>query len=363
MKLQTLVLLLILLVIPVSSHAVVFWTDGLDDASNGFGLAVGSGPVQIDQTIKYIGLGSAKYFFDTPLVGSCLPGHPNHIADCGGFWDRGHQLTSNLWRRFMLRLGPGFIAGEPQTKIIKAGADGFSDWLIFGANTGLPMQMTMANQGFPTSGDTRNLWVWPTVLQTDGQWHCIEINQTLNTPGVADGTFYLWVDGVLGAAYTDVGWRRAGDNTQFNYSRLYRQYGSGQMNIDELAVGDTRIGCPGAPPPDTTNPFDVNSITVTPGATFLDISWGSVTDNPSGAVTYVLQMCTGVLCSGFGSDQNVSGTNYTVSALSPNTTMRFRVKAKDSSGNLSTNWSPIGSGTVPAGDTTPPVKPSNLTVR
>lgn len=250
-------------------------------------------------------------------------------------------------------------------------------------------QLTLSAQGIkdargPVSGgsqlvpyDTENMWNnVQSYSQPDNQWVCYEAHFKLNTPGVADGVYELYVTPVTAGIPTFLASRyinrefvdsnnsgqMPGDSYWYRTS-IYRQDGLGYMYLDNLTVSDTRVGSGGAPPADTIPPFDVTFLSVTPGVTFLDIAWNSVTDNPAGPVTYLLQSCTGENCTGFSNDVIINSTNYTVSALAPSTTMRFRVKARDSSGNLSTNWSPIGTGTVPAADITPPSKPSSLTVR
>lgn len=198
----------------------------------------------------------------------------------------------------------------------------------------------------------------------DNQWYCIESHIKSNSVGQANGAFEMWVNGVQ-SLNSQGRILQTNIVNRINQMLIYRQSGGYRWRFeDEFVVGTTRVGCIGsAPPPDTTPPFDVPSITVSPGITFLDVSWPAVTDNPSGFVTYNLEFCTGVNCTSWGTPVTVNATNYTVSALAPETTMRFRVKAKDGANLLSTNWSPIGSGTVPAADTTAPSKPSSLTVR
>ena len=211
------------------------WRNAFDNSC----LEVGNGVVQIATDIKHEGAGSVKYFFDIPQVGSCLQPHVNFTDNCNGYWNRTITESSTLWQRFWLYIGSDFVGSEPYTKITKIGANGWSDWLTFtfGNSTGL----VMGNQGWPDAGSTRMLYTNANV--TRGTWTCIEIGRTMNTPGVANGTFYLYQDGVQKAGYVDVGWRLAGDNTLPNIARLYRQYGSGTLRIDQYAVGDTRIGC------------------------------------------------------------------------------------------------------------------------
>lgn len=379
MKLQTLVLLLILLVIPVSSYAVVFWDEDWEESpdvisnSNNWwdsSCAPGTWPSTsnpgLSTTYAYTGTKSLKHHFagHQPLGGGC-------------YVDKYHPYTTEVYVRWMEYIVPGFQFDPTQTKTIKPGDNYGSHWWAYqwGIN-----QMIFACQVCKDALEgpygTQNLFPNMNTNKSYspiGKWFCYESRIKYNDPGVANGIIEAWltIDGLENQIMGYYNREMKGpsissplsSNAGFIYVREYVQDGIGDIYRDRLAVGNTRIGCPGAPPPDTTSPFDITSITVTPGSTFLDISWGSVTDNPNGAVTYTLESCTGTLCSNFGNAVTVNGTNHTISALGPNVTMRFRVKAVDGSGNPSNNWSPIGSGTTPTVDITAPGKPSNLTVR
>lgn len=228
------------------------WTNEAD----GTCFRVGLGKTQITTSLAHEGAGSLKFYFDFPQFGSCLQGHANFIDNCGGYWDRSIPATATLWQRFWMYLGPDFVASDPATKIVKVGSNGYSDWLSFTWNNST--NLVMANQGWPTAGETRILGSSAVVPR--GQWVCIVVGRSLNTPGVANGTYTLYMNDVLHANYSDVGWRLAGDNNLINYTRLFTQYGAGTMLMDQYAVGDTRIDCGsnpgggGGPLPDTSPP-------------------------------------------------------------------------------------------------------------
>jgi len=59
----------------------------------------------------------------------------------------------------------------------------------------------------------------------------------------------VFIDGVQTIRYTNAFLQS--DTTQWDLIRHYTQYGQGERYIDDLAVGNTRIGCTGgvAPPP------------------------------------------------------------------------------------------------------------------
>lgn len=95
--------------------------------------------------------------------------------------------------------------------------------------------------------------------EANGQWYCIEGHIKLNTPGVADGIIERWVNGKQVAHYTGRMFRGAspsGPNgnsslATFNFIRIYvqGQAATGSKYYDDVAVGDTRIGCGTTPPP------------------------------------------------------------------------------------------------------------------
>lgn len=267
------IILLIFCWLSLASYAQagIFWESKFNTqdcnwtgSANSGCLQVESGVMQIDLDMKYEGAGSLMYYFDWPQVGSCDNPWLTGGTQCGGYWDRPIQPSARLWRRFWLRLSPDFVSRAPGTKIVKIGSDGNSDWLGFGANDNDPMQLVMSDQTTP-----RQLWAFGSLVR--GQWQCIETDQQVNTPGVANGTFIMWLNGNLIANYNDVQWRAAGDNSLMNYTRVIRQNGRGTMWMDSYAVGDSRIGCGaapdsgggGAPPPDTSPPNAPTNLNVT----------------------------------------------------------------------------------------------------
>jgi hypothetical protein len=98
----------------------------------------------------------------------------------------------------------------------------------------------------------------------------------MSAPGVANGVIEAWLDGVRGIARYDLPMRDAsfsGRNSptaKFTFNRLYVQYGEGDLYLDNLAVGDQRIGCSGIPPesnnpaPQTQNPIPSPPMTSQP---------------------------------------------------------------------------------------------------
>lgn len=71
---------------------------------------------------------------------------------------------------------------------------------------------------------------WP----NDGEWHCYEFHVKMNSaPGVADGVWGVYIDGVLVAERTDVPWKEAGANTTHNWNWL--------MFLDNITNGSATL--------------------------------------------------------------------------------------------------------------------------
>lgn len=334
-----LIALIGVLCFPAMGHTATYWDDPFTAAQNcnwvngASCLEVGSGVVQLDNTVFQAGNGSAKYVYDFPSVGSCLPGNANFVTDCGGGWTRTITATDTLWRRFWIRLSSSFVVGTPQTKITKAAWTGNNDWLIMLAGG---TQLTMANQGFPDAGTTNLLYTTGSLRR--GVWECVEIGQTMNTPGVANGLLQIYLNDTVIYNSAVVGWRRTGDTGQFNSIELYRQYGSGTINIDSYAAGNTRIGCGSAPPPgDTTAPTAPSTPTLSvSGAGQINVAWTNGTDAVGVTGTNILR-CTGVCTPTVILTTINSGTttSYADTTVAANTTYTYRLNNFDAAGNQS----------------------------
>ena len=116
-----------------------------------------------------------------------------------------------------------------------------------------------------------------------------------------------------------------------------------------------------APPPDTTAPSNPTNLTAcAPATTRIDLSWVASTDNV-GVTGYRLERCTGASCTNFTQIATLSSTSYSNTGLTANTTYRYRVRATDAAGKLS-SYSSVASATTQnqTADTTAPSAPGNL---
>jgi len=109
------------------------------------------------------------------------------------------------------------------------------------------------------------------VPLNDNVWYCIEEHIKMNTPGVEDGALEIWVNGVRTLGYYSERFRGSqvngpsgnSSNTYFDFIEIYKQNGDGLMYYDQVAVGNTRIGCTaGSTPQDITAPASPTGITV-----------------------------------------------------------------------------------------------------
>lgn len=98
-------------------------------------------------------------------------------------------------------------------------------------------------------------------------------------------------------------------------------------------------------PNDSTAPTVPGNVTATAvSATQINLSWAASTDTV--AVTdYVVQRCTGAGCTSFSQIATPTGTTYSDTARTANTTYVYRVSARDAAGNQS-NWSASASATT-----------------
>jgi chitodextrinase len=88
----------------------------------------------------------------------------------------------------------------------------------------------------------------------------------------------------------------------------------------------------------------------------INLTWTASTDNV-GVTGYHIERCQGSSCTNFVEVGTSSTTSYSDSALAPAKTYRYRVRANDGAGNLST-YSTIAAATTP--DTQAPTAPSGL---
>lgn len=185
-------------------------------------------------------------------------------GQCGTFYDRFHPPTSEIWTRVYYRT-VGFVYSPIETKhwfhkAYNSMSDVIADHWSSGRSMGLSTERQIP-EGPPCKvGDTACIYSENVSSKPldDDRWYCIETHVKNNTAGQANGVLEMWVDGTQTVRYTG---RKLFDSPipQFEIFRIYVQHGYGKMYYDDLAVGDTRIGCgpgnsippsgPASPPP------------------------------------------------------------------------------------------------------------------
>ena len=113
--------------------------------------------------------------------------------------------------------------------------------------------------------------------------------------------------------------------------------------------------------PDTTRPTAPTGLAATAvSPTQVSLGWTASTDNV-GVSGYRVERCQGASCTNFAQVATPTATAHSDTGLSPSTVYRYRVRAVDAAGNLST-YSSIAAATTPAIlDTSPPSAPAGLT--
>ncbi|GAB7007487.1 hypothetical protein JCM18899A_49620 [Nocardioides sp. AN3] len=113
---------------------------------------------------------------------------------------------------------------------------------------------------------------------------------------------------------------------------------------------------------DTTRPTAPTGLTAAAaGPTRVNLAWTASTDNV-GVTGYRVERCQGSGCTGFAEIAQPTTTSYADTTTAASTVYRYRVRATDAAGNLSTYSSVVTVTTPSVPDTTPPTVPSGLTV-
>lgn len=197
-------------------------------------------------------------------VGTCYRGAVPH----GDFVDRTYPASSEVWVRFNFRV-EAFTPDYVVSKVfyIAEQSNRYPNFVLeylFGdrrlAFAGQVVAEDCGTGGYDSCNYYPNAASVPT---NNGQNYCVEIHVKYNDPGVANGMLEMWVDGTKTHNYTGRTFRGPNaNNPNLNSSqavmtmiREYVQDGTGLIWQDNLAVGNTPIGCSGnTTKTDTTPP-------------------------------------------------------------------------------------------------------------
>jgi fibronectin type 3 domain-containing protein len=150
---------------------------------------------------------------------------------------------------------------------------------------------------------------------------------------------------VTGTTYSNTGLTNA---TTYRYRVLATDAAGNQSTYSNTASATT---------PDTqapTAPANLSAKTVTSGR--VDLAWTGSTDNV-GVTGYQIERCQGASCSNFTALATATGTAYSDTSVTADNIYRYRVRATDAAGNLS-SYSNVATANT---DTTAPTAPIALT--
>ena len=253
-------LFLLFFELPAPAQAVVFWnetfegnlTPNWETLSCGAGFATGCNPAT-STDIAVNGTHSLKGVY-------------NHAGN-GGWIDRKYPATDELYWRVWERFASGWIWDTAQqVKGFNVGTNGVypNFWVmhVFGSphltiQAQIPVEACATGDSNPYgNGQPYDACRYDDKISTpeaNGVWYCLEGHIKMNTPGVADGVIERWTNGTLISSFSGRTFRGAavsGKNgnsslATFEFIRVYVQgeAATGVRYYDDLAVGNTRIGC------------------------------------------------------------------------------------------------------------------------
>ena len=235
--------------LPISSHATVFFDDSFEGANpgaSGWGYALSScsgSPcpyLDVSTDVAHAGSKSLKktYTESSNLINSTIT-----VGLYRGFGTSATDVYKRYWYRTS-----GFTYGIVGTKHMYTEGQRpyFYSANLFGSREMTIVTQTVAECGYSTCNLYPNMASRPLA---DNVWYCIEEHTKLNTPGQANGVVELWVNGVQTIGYynrTFLGPNVSNPNGNSSTHTLsgvkfYKEGGNGAIYYDQLAVGNTRI--------------------------------------------------------------------------------------------------------------------------
>lgn len=263
-------LIVLFLRAPIPSEAEVFFADGFEYASQGAFEAVwatscpGGGIAQMGPSTEFSGspTRSLKAIQDGGLH-SC-------------FIDRSYPNTTHVFYRWNIRMPTGYDletvcnpagscpggSGSKQIYAKALGGAGYDAYMFLKPGTH-QLRVAIPHNSYTRlcpNGTTDSECVMEPNMSSKaiilGTTQCIEWELDRGSPGGADGVVRVWIDGTLTVEYTNLRIAKSTEGgTAWNNVTYYSQGGYGTRYIDDLVVGNTRIGCGVTPSSgDTTAP-------------------------------------------------------------------------------------------------------------
>ena len=366
-----LLLLCVLMAAPV--QAATFWTDDFEnhltpnwDTSNcSVGQQQDGCNPAISTTQAVSGTHSLRGDYTTT---DCLHPFPTYTT-CGTYYDRSFTPSTDVYFRFNYKT-TGYTYDSTTTKhFYLANGSTYPDVVLkheYGSNEfGMEIEGD-GNACPPTNAPYDSCMYWANMASKptlNDQWYCIEGHVKYNTPGSSDGVLELWVDGYPTMSRTGLAMRgpnasNGGINNSntatMSYLRTYVQWGEGLMYYDDLAVGNTRIGCSGSPPAtsDTIPPSQVTGASANAASSSSILLTHSGATDAVGVTGYDYARCQGAACTNFTVVSTNNALSYTDTGLTASTLYRYRITAKDAAGNLGTASSIVEATTSSSANTT-----------
>ena len=208
------------------------------------------------------------------------------------------------------------------------------------------------------------------AVDTSNNTSAYSNTSTTSTPAVRDTTPPSTPTGLTARAVRptqiNLFWRASTDDVGVTGYRIERCRGTGCTNFTQLGTSTTRtFSSTGLAPnttyrfrvrasdagrnlsaysavastrtaPDTTRPSRPTGLSATAaGPRRIDLNWTASTDNVR-VTGYHVERCRGAGCTNFVRIGRAASTSFHSTGLAPSTTYRFRVRATDGAGNLST---------------------------
>jgi hypothetical protein len=208
--------------------------------------------------------------------------------------------------------------------------------VIYKGNDNYYLSATSTSSGKPAGGGTFGA----TTVETFGAT-ILPVNTWTHLAVTYDGaTLRLYVNGAQVSSLARTGNLLTSTNPlQIGGDSIYGQFFQGM--IDEVRVYNralsqaeiqTDMNTPVGGTPPLTAPSNLTAITFISGSQ-VNVSWTAPTVGTP--TSYLLERCQGTGCSNFAQIATPTVSTYNDTAVTPNTSYSYRVRATDASGNLS----------------------------
>jgi len=259
------------LALPSASQGGIYWADDFenhltpnwDTTACGIPAPQDGCNAQISTDLAH----SPSHALKSVFTSTCGNGPAGQLG-CGAYYDRPHPYTREIWMRFYY-FTSNFTYDGNGTKHFYHVPDNDGDplvlWINIFSSRDLGAQVAFSPlhicpPGASNAGQldaTCNLF--PTIQSkppNDNQWYCIETHAKSDP---TNGIIEVFIDGTKTLGYYNIATCGAQCSQQWHFVRQYTQHGLGTRYIDDLAVGDTRIGCSGVTTTTPSSPTAVSA--------------------------------------------------------------------------------------------------------